>query len=125
MVSYQGTRKNSLHWVRYWRLQRSVKTEGSVNLATWRASILLKEYVAQEEKRVKEAKTSADQFLLASDMQPRRYMSRLQRSLYAGTTARKDAEEKERALWVEVLGAMLVPTPAPKGKILDPPWLFY
>ena len=34
-------------------------------------------------KREKEAKTSADQFLVAAEMQPRRYMSRLQRSLHA------------------------------------------
>ena len=44
--------------------------------------------------------------------------SRLQRSPYTGPTARKDAEEKERTRRVEVLGAMLVHTPTPMGKIL-------
>ena len=33
-------------------------------------------------------------------------------------TARKDAEEKERARWVEILGSMLVYTPTPMGRIL-------
>ena len=41
-------------------------------LSTMEASILLKQYKAQEEKRAKDAKTSADHFLLAADMQPRR-----------------------------------------------------
>ena len=45
-------------------------------------------------------------------------MSRLQRTLYAGPTAQKDAEEKERARWVEILSSMLVHTPAPMGRIL-------
>ena len=83
-------------------------------LSNMEASIFLTQYEARE----KEEKTPADQFLLAAEMQPRRYMSRLQRSLHAGPTARKDAEEKEKARWVEVLGAMLVHTPAPMGKML-------
>ena len=81
------------------------------------ASILLKQHKAQEEKRAKDAKTSADQFLLAAEMPPRKYKSRLQRSLHAGPTARKDAEEKG-VRWVEVLGALLVHTPTPMGRIL-------
>ena len=87
-------------------------------LSKMESSILLKQHKAQEEKRAKNAKTLADQFLLTAVMPPRRYRSRLQRSLYAGPTARKDAAERERARWVEVLGAMLDPTPTPMGKIL-------
>ena len=30
------------------------------------------------------------------------------RTLYAGPSARKDAEKKERARWVEILGSMYV-----------------
>ena len=82
------------------------------------ASGLLKQHYAQKEKLAEDAETSADQFLLAAEMPPRRCKSRLQRSLFAGPTARKDAEEKERARLVEVLGAMLVHTPTPMGKIL-------
>ena len=57
-------------------------------LSNMEASILLKQYKAQEEKRAKDAKTSADQFPLPAEMQPRRYMSRLQRGLYAGAGRR-------------------------------------
>ena len=68
-------------------------------LSNMEASILLKQYKSQEEMRGKDAKTSADQFLLAAEMPPRRYMSRLQRSLYAGPTARKDAKKKGPVGW--------------------------
>ena len=77
-----------------------------------------KQRYAQKEKRAKDAKTSADQFLLAAEMPPWRYKSHLQRSLHAGPAVRKDTEEKESTRWVEVLGAMLVHTPTPMGKIL-------
>ena len=83
------------------------------------AAVLLKQQKAHARRiKAKDAKTSADQFLRAVEMPPRRYKFRLQRSLYAGPTARKDAEEKERARWVEVLGSMLVHTPTPMGRIL-------
>ena len=86
-------------------------------LSNMEASILLKQYKAQGEMRAKDAKTSADQFLPAAEMPPRRYMSRLQRSLYAGPTAWKGAEGKERARpcwfthllpWEKCLGTSLV-----------------
>ena len=112
LVADGGLPSGVWDWIRNWKLQRNVKTGGSVNSSNMEASILLKQYKAQEEKRVKDAKTSADQFLLAAEMQPRRYMSRLQRSFYAGPTARKDAEEKERAR------AKLVRTPTSMGKVL-------
>ena len=37
------------------------------------ASCLLKQHYAQKEKRAKDTKTSADQFLLAAEMPPRKY----------------------------------------------------
>ena len=42
----------------------------------------------------------------------------LQRTLYWGPTAGKDAEEKERARWGEILVSMLVHTPTLVGRIL-------
>ena len=60
------------------------------------------------EKHAKDVKTPADQFLRAGEMPPRRCKSRLQRTLCAGPSAWRDAEEKERARWVEILGSMLV-----------------
>ena len=68
------------------------------------AAVLPRHQKALGEKHAKEVKTSADQFLRAVEMPPRRDKSRLQRTLYAGPAARKDAEEKERARWVEILG---------------------
>ena len=62
------------------------------------AAVLLRQQKALGEKHAKEVKTSARQ---AAEMPPRRYKSHLQRTLYAGPTARKDADEKERARWVE------------------------
>ena len=78
------------------------------------AAVLLRQPKALGEKHAKAVKSSADQFLQAAEMPPRRYKSRLQRTLYAGPTK----EEKERARWVEILGSMLVHTPTPLGRIL-------
>ena len=89
-------------------------------LSNMEAAVLLRQQKALGEKHATEVKTSADQFLRAAVMPPRRYKSSLQRTLYAGPTARKDAEEKERARWVEILGSMLVHTPTPMGRILGP-----
>ena len=82
------------------------------------ASGLLREHHPEKKRQAKETKTSADQFLLAAETAPRRFKSRLQRSSSTGPTARKDAEEKERSRWVEVLAAVLVRTPTPMGKLL-------
>ena len=82
------------------------------------AAVLLEDQKAQQKKNAKEVKTSADQFSRAAELPPRRYKSRLQRTLHAGPTARKDAEEKERARWVEILDSMLVHAPTLMGRIL-------
>ena len=87
-------------------------------LSNMEAAVLLRQQKALGEKHAKEVKTSADQFLRAAEMPPRRCKSRLQRTLYAGPTAWKDAEERERARWVEILGSMLVHTPTPMRRIL-------
>ena len=93
---HRGSKRNSLLWDRSWSPRR--------NGSNMEAAVLLRQQKALGEKHAKEVKTSADQFLRAAEMPLRRYKSHLQRTLYAGPTARKDAEEKERARWVEIRG---------------------
>ena len=91
-----------------WSPRHNGKTGESVSLASWEASILLKEYKAQEKKREKETKTSADQFLLA-------------RENAAFTRARqpeRTPKKRKGPVGEEVLGAMLVHTPASMGQML-------
>ena len=61
----------------------------------------------------KSEKTAADQFMLAADKAPRRFRAKLQKGLYQGPNARKEAEEGERTKWIELLGSMLAHTPTP------------
>ena len=80
-------------------LESAAQRQGrrSRELSNMDAAVLLEQQKAQQKKKAKDTKTSADQFLHAAELPPRRYTFRLQRTLYSGPTARKDVEEKERA----------------------------
>ena len=58
-----------------------------------------------------------DEFLVAARHR-RRYLSRLQKSLYEEPTSRKDAEDSEPWTLVEQLATVLGCTPTPMGQIL-------
>ena len=47
--------------------------------------------------------------MAAWEMKPRRYKTKFQRSLYAGQTARRDAEEAERTRWIHDLSLLNLP----------------
>ena len=56
--------------------------------------------------------------MAAWEMKPRRYKTKFQRSLYAGPTARRDAEEAERTRWIHELSLIVSDTPTPMGALL-------
>ena len=82
------------------------------------ASVWLHEY--HEKKAIAEMKEKqeAAQFMAAWEMKPRRYKTKFQRSLYAGPTARRDAEEAERTRWIHELSLIVSGTPTPMGALL-------
>ena len=62
--------------------------------------------------------TVSEQLLVAADIRPKKFRTRLQRALYEGPTARKDAEIAERERWVYLLANLLRSTETPMGKLL-------
>ena len=72
----------------------------------------------ERKKRMKlacarESTATCDQLLVAADIKPRRFKSRLQRSCYEGPTAREDAESAERMRWISLLADLLRNTQTP------------
>ena len=63
-------------------------------------------------------KKAAEQFLAAALNKLKVYKTRLQKSFYETTTARRDMEEAERVRWVSELCTLLRGTPTPMGKLL-------
>ena len=59
-----------------------------------------------------------DQFLLTATVRPRKYITRLQKSMYSGPNARKDAEIAERSKWLQLLATMVINSSTPMGRIL-------
>ena len=55
-------------------------------------------------------KSAADVFAQAFALPPRRYKTRLERTLFSGPTPRKDAEDLERSRWIHVLATPLMDT---------------
>ena len=72
----------------------------------------------QRNKAAASLKSAEEQFLAAARDKPRSYRTRLQQMLYSGPTPRKDAEEAERARWIEILATLLRGTPTPIGSML-------
>ena len=71
-----------------------------------------------EQSAERKEKQEAAQFMAAWEMKPRRHKTKFQRSLYAGPTARRDAEEAERTRWIHELSLIVSGTPTPMGALL-------
>ena len=69
----------------------------------------------EEDKVVQQ---TAAQFEWAAGERPRRYRTRLERSLSDGPTARHDAEEAERQRWLQVLADLVRHSATPMGQLL-------
>ena len=74
--------------------------------------------IGRRRKSSEATKSAVDQVVAAALHKPRAYRTRLQRRLYSGPTPRKDAEEMERARWIEALATLLRATQTPMGKML-------
>ena len=57
--------------------------------------------------------TVIDQFLVAADLKPRRYLTKWQEAYFEGPTARKDAESAERSRWTSLFADLLRNTTTP------------
>ena len=77
------------------------------------ASVWLHEYHERRAIAERKEKQEAAQCMAAWEMKPRRYKTKFQRSLYAGPTARRDAEEAERTRWIHELSLIVSGTPTP------------
>ena len=71
---------------------------------------------AQEEK-VRVERDSKDNFLLAAIHKLAAFRTRLQKILYEGATARKDAEEDERSRWLRILAGIVQNTDIPMARL--------
>ena len=88
-------------------------------LSNMEAAVLLRQQKALGEKHAKEVKTLADQFLRAAGDATSASTSPACGVLFTqDRRPGRDAEEKEGARWVEILGSLLVHTPTPMGRIL-------
>ena len=70
------------------------------------------------ERNAKVERQTVDLLAQAATLRPRRFKSRLQRTLAAGAKARRDADQLERTRWVHALVIILSPTDMPTGKLL-------
>ena len=82
------------------------------------AAVLLHDFHRQKTKSSEATKSAVDQFVAAARDKPRSYRTRLQRMQYVGPTPRRDAEEMERARWIEALATLLRATQTPMGRML-------
>ena len=80
----------------------------------WPCIIFEKERTQMEQVE----KKATEQFLAAALNKPKVYKTRLQRSFYETSTARRDTEEAEKVRWVSELWTLLRGTPTPMGKLL-------
>ena len=67
------------------------------------SAIWLHERKKAEERTAKEHRQDFDLLSHVAELRPRRFKNRLQRTLAAGSNARRDAEELERSRWVHAL----------------------
>ena len=81
------------------------------------AVTLVAQKKAQEEK-VRLERNSKDHFLLAAIQKRTAFRTRLQKILYEGATARKDAEEDERSRWLHIPAGIVQNTETPVARLL-------
>ena len=82
------------------------------------AAVLLHDFHRQKTKSSEATKSAVDQIVADARDKPRSYRTRLQKMLYNGPTLREDAEEMERARWIEALSTLLRATETPMGEML-------
>ena len=71
----------------------------------------------RQEERLTEKQTAA-QFQWAAGEKPRRFRTRLEKSLHNRPTAGQDAEEAERQRWLHILADLVRHSPTPMGQLL-------
>ena len=90
----------------------------AVQLDNVQAAVMLHEHKKRKQSELIFAKTVIDQFALAATVKPKRFATRLQASRYQGPSARRDAEQAERARWISALADLLRGSPTPMGAVL-------
>ena len=95
------------------REQRRMASLGNVQAAVW-----LHDHEKRKREEEKVVQQTEAQFQWAASERPRKFSSRLEKSLYDGPTARRDAEEAERQRWLHVLADLVRHSPTPMGQLL-------
>ena len=108
---------NSLLWSSRSGQQQSVQT---VEMPQLRISQLRSGYVAGRNRKGSKRVSSAtlDQFVLTSEVKPKRFRSRYQAKSFQGPTARQEAESAERSKWLDIFADIFLATSTPMGKLL-------
>ena len=78
---------------------------------------LLRVKAAQAESE-KEIQAESDKFRAAWTQEPRKLRTKFERTLHAGTTQRKDAEDEERNRWIHELALLVEGSQTPMGELL-------
>ena len=107
-VPHVGTRRSTAAWV-----QARVRDTGKGDLAGGSTSTGRRSTTVR-----RGSKQTAAQFQWAAGERPRRCRTRLERSLYDGPSARRDAEEAERQCWLHVLADLVRHSPKPMGPLM-------
>ena len=89
------------------------------HLGNMEAAVYLHELAKEKELQANKEKSVHDQFVVASTLRPRKYRARYLQSAFQGPTVRQDAEEAERARWIQTLADMLKGTDTPMGQLLS------
>ena len=78
---------------------------------------LLRVKAAQAESE-KKIQAESDKFRAAWTQKPRKFRTKFERTLHAGKTQRKDAEDEERNRWIHELALLVEGSQTPMGKLL-------
>ena len=89
------------------------------HLGNTEAAVYLHEWDRARKQEEKQVKRTEDQFAAAATLPPRRFKAKYQQRPFQGPSARKDAEEAERARWIQNLANLLRGTDTPMGKLLS------
>ena len=95
------------------------ENEKAMSITDVGAALWLDKFEKDRSVQQKHFKTTEEQFVLACAKEPRRFQSRLQKILFSGPNARRDAEESERQRWILTLGEILRHTSTPMGEFIQ------
>ena len=96
------------------REQRRMANFGHVEAAVW-----LHDREKRKHEKEKVEQQAAAQFECAAGERLRKYRTRLERSLFDGPTARRDAEEAKRQRWLQILADLVRQSPTPMGHFVE------